>query len=212
MDKFFDYRFNGSIRSNHQGDDDTQLYGEGCKYRTYEEYLKGTDRKARKIIIDKATVHNDIDSLNFKLTDSALQEMNVRTKNAIASDSTEDYDGMIIARLVDYRDAEVRYFLRNNLKKEEILEISNIPEYDDKYIYNLELYTTTPDVIVKIAMQKIHEYLVKGALLDWYRQCGLQYGESFVPKLMQIEEKLKRSMIPATIRRPMQPFGPAGIM
>lgn len=167
--------------------------------------------KPAKITIWKAEVDHDIDAATFKRTDATSDQSSERSQNAVASDSGENLDGSLIARYRDRRDVRIRERLKFCLKKKagEVMEYDNTPNLDAAYIYELEVNdTVTPDDI-KTAGTKAHEYLVRGALYDWYLGTGQQPTDS-AESLQALEDS-----IAATLRgrsyghRPMQPFGPA---
>lgn len=167
--------------------------------------------KPAKIIIYKAEVDRDIDAGTFKRTDAALEGAPDRQQNAVASDAAEELDGSLIARYRDRRDAIIRKRLKYCLKKEphEVLVADNILNLDPAYIYELMVSDSVTLSDVESAGKRIHEYIVRGTLYDWYLGAGLQPTDT-LDTLQELEDAVAASLRGRSWgHRPMQPFGPA---
>ena len=167
--------------------------------------------KRAKIIIYKAEVDHDIDAGTYKRTDASLDGASDRQQNAVSSDAAEDLDGSLIARYRDRRDAKIRERLKYCLKKDpdEVLEYRNILNLDPAYIYELTVSDDITAADIESAGTKIHEYIVRGSLYDWYLGAGLQPTDS-LESLQNLEDSIAASLRGRSWgHRPMQPFGPA---
>jgi hypothetical protein len=167
--------------------------------------------KKRKITLHKQAVHFDIDALTYKLTESTMQALDQKAKNAVASDRGDAFDASVLARLTDYRDATLRKKLLFCLAEEEMESFDNKPEASASYEYNLVLPGEFKDVSLKIIGTKMHEYLVKGGLLDWYIQTGVMSNTTSLSEQVAALESEIVSMlrVPNNLKRPLQPFGPS---
>ena len=60
--------------------------------------------------------------------------------------------------------------------------------------------------VVKVQM---HEYIVRGALLDWYKRLGMQTAAVDPMEVADLEENIVSSLrTPSYTRVPLQPLGP----
>lgn len=167
-------------------------------------------RKIRHIDIFKNEVYKDIDLFTHKHVDSR-EDLGARAANAISSDNSEKVDGAIMARLVDFRDSELRVAMQSCLVDvEDVHATDNIEIGSGAFVYWLNVYDEFNDNTLRPLAQYIHRYLVWGALFDWYSQIGSAQAERYgreVEKILDNIESILRG--PSIVKRPMQPFGPA---
>ena len=164
-----------------------------------------------RITIYKVLVDNDIDKRTFKRTDATLDQNSERSQNAVAADSKEELDGSLIARYRDTRDARIRQRLRFCLKKPdtEVLEYTNIIKTDPTYVYELTVGDDFTANDLQSIGTRIHDYLVRGTLYDWYLNAGLQPLDTD-DSLEELEDSISSSLRGKSYgRKPMQPWGPA---
>jgi len=167
-------------------------------------------KKPRLIEIYKNNVYKDIELYTYKHVDgSGLQDIKVR--DAVAADNAENMDGMILARNVEFRDAQLRRKLRFALEKESIgYADDEITLNDNKYKYKFLLPETFSDNALRALAEFIHRFLVWGALYDWYAQFGMQQASVYASQLRDIEAAIEGLLKgPSMVKRPLQPFGPA---
>lgn len=151
----------------------------------------------------------DIDALTYKYSNVAISKADPRAIDEVASDREDNLDASILARLVGFRDAEIRKRLLFCLVDSEKEEVTSAPE--DEFVYQLELPSSYKTDALKVLCSKIHEYLVKGGLLDWYTQMGVNTNISRLDQQVTALESSIVSLIrvPSGVKRPLQPFGPA---
>jgi len=171
------------------------------------------ETKTRKITLYKKGVHYDIDALTYKLTEATMQGVDQKARSAVASDKDEVFDASILNRLTDYRDASLRRRLQFCLKEEEVMTFTNKPSDEASYDYELVLPVGFKDASLQVLGTKMHEYLVKGGLLDWYIQTGANINtQSLATQVAELENTIVNMVrVPSTLKRPLQPFGPAGV-
>lgn len=167
-------------------------------------------KKARLVEIYKNNVYKDIDLHTYKHVDGS-DAQNKQVRNAVASDVTEDMDGAVIARLVEFRDAQLRRLLQGFLDPTEVEYADDeITLEDNRYRYNLLLPESFNDNVLRSLAEFMHRFLVWGALYDWYLQFGMQQATLYGQQLDEIEKAIKSLLRGKSIvKRPLQPFGPA---
>lgn len=163
--------------------------------------------KTRTITIYKNEVHYDCEADAFKLMD--VMSADVKTKNAIAADSSDMLDGRMLSRLTDLRDAMVRKRLAFCLATESHLESNDLPSSDSQYIYTLELADEFNDNMLNSVKTFIHEFLVRGTLYDWYSKCNVNPNPIRKDELDDLLNKIAGELRGKSwIKVPFQPFGP----
>ena len=164
--------------------------------------------KARTIEIYKNEVFKDIDLYTHKHVD-AREDMGLRTGNAVSSDNSENVDGAVIARYVEFRDAQLRTKIQFALAAEsEDYADDDLTLEKDKYTYHLVVPDGFNDNTLPPLAEYIHRFLVWGALYDWYSQFGMNQAAVYDPSsLLDNITGILRG--PSIVKRPMQPFGPA---
>lgn len=167
--------------------------------------------KTRRITLYKQAVHYDIDALTYKLTESTMQGADQKAKSAVASDRSDAFDASVLARLTDYRDATLRRRLLFCLAEEAVESFDNKPDNSETYGYDLVVPGGFRDVSLKTIGMKMHEYMVKGGLLDWYVQTGVVTNTAPLSEQVAALESEIVSMlrVPSSLKKPLQPFGPA---
>ena len=166
--------------------------------------------KTRKVEIYKNEVFKDIDLYTHKHVD-AREDMGNRSANAVSSDNSENVDGAVIARYVEFRNAQLRYLLQFCLLEttEEYAD-DDITLEDNKYTYVFTVPDGFNDNTLRPLAEYIHRFLVWGALFDWFSQFGMPQAAVYGAQLDGIEEQINSILRgPSIVKRPMQPFGPA---
>lgn len=167
--------------------------------------------KERKITLLKEQILSSIDNLTFKLTEVSLQGIDVKSRSSVASDRDDQFDAAILNRMAEFRDARLRQRLQFCLKNEEITEFTNTPSTDNAFVYDLVLPEGFKDMALKMIGTQMHEYIVKGALLDWYIQAGVNTNTNdLAAQVNEIESTIVNMLrVPSGMKKPLQPFGPA---
>lgn len=163
--------------------------------------------KSKRIILHKNQVLYDIEGIAYK--NSEVAGLETKEKNAISADHNETLDGRLLDRMMDTRDAQIRKRLRFCLAPT-IADVScDNPDGKQEYIYDLHLSDKFDDNMLNIVKVDMHDYLVKGVLLDWYKKMGV------TPPVTdgELEEHLSSIVntlrTPSYMKAPMQPFGPS---
>lgn len=165
-------------------------------------------RKSRTIEIYKNEVFKDIDLYTHKHVD-AREDMGAQSANAVSSDNAENVDGAVIARYVEFRDAQLRTKIQFALA-----DISDEYADDDitleknKYTYHLVVPDGFNDNALRPLAEYIHRFLVWGALFDWYSQFGMPQAAVYDTGSL-LDNIIGTLRGPSIVKRPMQPFGPA---
>lgn len=168
-----------------------------------------TRNKTRKVILRTAAVMKDIDMLTYKLSDVATAEG--IDKNNLASDIEETVDGSVLSRFVDARVAELRKRLSFCLEDEVITVVDNENYLQPEYEFIFTLPSTFKDSELKTAVSMMHDYLVRGALFDWYNKLGTPFGAQLAYEVADLEHKIVDIFRePRVVKHSMifyQPFG-----
>ncbi|MBR5660598.1 MAG: hypothetical protein IKW99_03515 [Bacteroidales bacterium] len=167
-------------------------------------------RKERVVEIYKNEVYKDVDLVTYKHVEGNAVP-NPESRNAIASDVSEDMDGAVIVRYVEFRDAILRRRLQSVLvERTQDYADDDLNLDDHKYRYRFSLPETFNDNLMEPLAEHIHRFLVWGALYDWYSQFGMPQAGVYGSQLDKLEEDISSILrSPSLAKRPMQPFGPA---
>lgn len=168
----------------------------------YMEYVKREPReKERKITLHKAEILQDIDTLSYKLSETTGSGDNV------ASDAEDSLDSAIISQMMQARDSQLRKKLAFCLKEEEVIEVDNTATIEEDFVYELLLPLSFADSSLKVAVQLMHNYIVRGTLLDWYTQIGTQYGAPLVTEVNSLESQIVDIFrVPGFVKHPSMPY------
>ena len=166
--------------------------------------------KRASITLYKQELYTDIDSKTFKRTDASLVGQPERTQNAVASDVNEQLDELLLMRYCDLWDARMRRRLKFCIVDEgDVLTYTDAPDESDRYTYELQLDDSLTSSDVKAVGTLMHNFIVRGALHDWYLHCGVEPTDT-LDMLQDLEDEITSALRGRSYgRKPMQPFGPA---
>lgn len=165
--------------------------------------------KSATIKIYKSLVTSEIDALTFKRVDGVLSAESDQLKNAVSSDTEESLDATILIRCMESRDALLRQRLTFCIKRnnEEDIIVTNEVDQNEAFEYNLSVPDSCDRQKLKALAQKIHNYIVQGALHDWYSIQNLK-GNVGADELEEMESDIVCMLRSSYVKRPLQPFGP----
>lgn len=163
--------------------------------------------KTRRIILHKDQVLYDIEGLAYKFTEAAAMEG--RAKNTIAADHNETLDGRLLARMMDLRNAQLRKRVKFALTATNVSVSCDNPDENKDYVFDLSLADGFDDNMLEVIKTHMHEYIVRGTLLDWYKKLGVQTIAVDAGEVAELEESVVSSLrTPSYMKAPLQPFGP----
>lgn len=163
--------------------------------------------KARRISILKCLVFDDVDAITSKYVDA--QQLEVKSGNAISSDSDESIDGGIINRAMAYWDARLRRRLAFILADPNINVANDVLVGEEHFHYDFAFGERWDDSALEPLAMHIHEFLVWGCLHDWYLHVGKPQYQAYESRLDDLEKEIVSSLrAPSYAKRPVQPFGP----
>lgn len=167
-------------------------------------------KKERKVEIYKNEVYKDIDLYTHKHVEGSGSQ-DLRSRNAVSSDNSEDVDGSVIARYVEFWDAKLRKRIKFALADmTQEYSDDDLTLDDHMYRYRFLLPESFNDNTLRPLAEYIHRFLVWGGLFDWYSQFGSPQAAVYGSKLEELEDDIASLLrAPAVVKRPMQPFGPA---
>ena len=167
--------------------------------------------KIRRIILHKDQVLYDIEGLAYKLTEATALEG--KAKNTLAADHNEVLDGRLLSRMMDVRNAQLRKRLRFALVATMQEVACDNPANNTEYVYDLSLNDRFDDNMLEVVKTQMHEYMVHGALLDWYKRLGIQNTAVDAREVLGLENSIVSTLrTPSYMKAPLQPFGPRNTM
>lgn len=149
--------------------------------------MKEPREKERRIVLRSENITKAINRLTYKLADTAIEGL---AKDSVSSDSEDNLDGAIISELLSARVAVLRKRLTFCLKEETIIEIDNDNISQAEYVFDFILPGKFKDNELRNAGMLMHEYLVRGTLMDWYNKIGVAFGQSMVYEVTELESKV----------------------
>lgn len=163
--------------------------------------------KKRTITLHRNQICKDIDLLSYKLGETALEGA---VRDSVASDSADALDGAVISRLLDDRAMTLRKRLAFCIEEEEVETIDNTPDIDSDYEFKFRLPKKFKDSNMAVAMRLMHDYLVRGTLMDWYNKIGTSYGVGMVQEVTELESKiLDIFRVPGIVSHPFMVYYPS---
>lgn len=128
-----------------------------------------------------------------------------RSQNAVSSDREEGLDKGVMNCYIQNREATLRLRLAFCLKVEETPSVDN--SIKSSYSYTLLVPDAFPDVVAAGIVEKMHQYILRGTLHDWYTGQGISspYSEDGLGEMLKSIVGVLRS---GSVKRPLQPFGP----
>jgi len=127
--------------------------------------------KQHTITIKKAELFFDIDKLSLELSEVSGGD-NVRRADRIAFDTTTANGERTATRLCDKRMADIRQLL------EKFIDTTTASTSNDQlttgdYTLAIRITTEAEDNIFRPITDLFHDYIVNGALADWYAEVGV---------------------------------------
>lgn len=140
--------------------------------------------KTRRITLKKDNISHDVDALNYKLAETTSEGA---VRDNIASDSNEVLDGVVIGRFIDSRVAELYKRLDFCLEDVEVESADNDLDLTPSYEFRFLLPEKFKDTNLRSAASMMHDYVVKGVLIDWYNHIGSNYGARLEVEVARLE-------------------------
>ena len=163
------------------------------------------------ITLHKNVIYDYINAHSFKRVDAQMPDANVRSQNAVSSDTDEENDLFLISEYCDRRDAKIRQRLRFCL----VDTCPNQTVFDNSldtgavYVYILRVQDDFSSNDLRSIGKLLDAYIKRGALCSWYLGAGVEPLDSEAA-IDSLEEELVGTLRGrAWGHRPMQPFGPA---
>ncbi len=149
--------------------------------------MKEPREKERRIILRSENITKAIDTMTYKLADTAIEGL---AKDNVSSDREDNLDGAIISELLEGRVAALRKRLTFCLKPETIVEIDDDNVSEAEFVFNFVLPGKFNDAELRNARTFMHNYLVRGTLMDWYNKIGVAFGQSMAYEVSELESKV----------------------
>lgn len=159
-----------------------------------------TRRGTVEVSLLKKDLLFDMDATTHLLSEAEKAQATAKQADIIASDSTEVFGLRVLARYLETRAAQLSEVLNAfvpctfssteaDLAKDDTLLLtnSNTSELDYEFKVSKEFNTNNLPPIAKL----MHEYVVDGALVDWYRALGINKGQDLPARLAELEVRMK---------------------
>ena len=128
--------------------------------------------KSRTITIKKDDIFFDIDSLSLSFSEVSGGD-GIARADAIAAETGTTAGTRKYTRLADRRAADIRTLLRRFLPTTSATTANDQLSTSD-YAFALTLDSEFEDAMMAPLTAEIHDYIMKGALADWYDGIGLK--------------------------------------
>ena len=163
--------------------------------------------KKRTIILHKDELLYDIEALAYKLAEGTALEG--KAKNTLAADHNETLDGRLLGRMIDVRHATLRKKLTFALSGEQKDSACNAPSAESDIVFYLSVPDSLDDGLIDVVKTYMHEYIVRGVLLDWYKRLGLQTAAVSEIDVQEMHDNVISILRgPSYMKAPLQPWGP----
>lgn len=149
--------------------------------------------KSRTITIKKADVYFDVDKLSLDYSDIAAADAPVKA-DRIATETQAAGGERIIRRMCDHRMSDIRQLLQK------FITPTNVTTADDtldtgNWVIGITITTEAEDNTLASIADLIHDYIVTGALADWYAQLGVQGNRESLNLRAEAAKKEIRELI-----------------
>ena len=122
--------------------------------------------KTRTITLKKKDIFHDIDVLSLSLSKFSDD---VKKADTIATDTSTANGTRNFTRLADKRVGDLRTILKSFLTPVTKTEGNDLLVSGD-YVISIYITDELPDSVIDSIIPLMHDYVVKGALADWYTE------------------------------------------
>lgn len=153
-------------------------------------------RDTVNVTLKKKDLLFDMDATTHLLSEAEKAQATAKQADIIASDSTEVFGLRVLARYLETRAAQLSEVLNSFIPCEfasdpetetDELSLTTESEIDYEFKVSIEFNTNNLPSIAKL----MHEYVVDGALVDWYRALGINKGQDLPARLAELEVRMK---------------------
>jgi len=128
--------------------------------------------KSRTITIKKKDVFFDIDALSLSYAEVSGGDNAVRV-DAVSSETDTAAGTRKFKRLADRRAADLNTVMRRFLATVTASSADDQLSTSD-YVYSLTVDDEFEDSMIEPITAEMHDYIVKGALADWFNEIGIK--------------------------------------
>ena len=133
---------------------------------------------SKTITLTKEAIMQAVDVSTFKRIDAQVGDLagaGDKTLNAVSSAHEEGLDKALILGYCNWRDARLRSRLRFCLASTKTADgySDSTASSETAYTYTFNVNDDFSDDDVRALGIKMHEYIVRGAIYDWYRYMNL---------------------------------------
>lgn len=138
--------------------------------------MSSSNTKDWKITISKKDVFFDIDLLSLYFSEVVAGDSPVRA-DRIAAETAKPSQARVFKRLCDHRLSDIKQLLEKFISTETSTSTtreSNNTLVDDNWEVDITINIEADDNTLPTITDLVHDYLVSGALADYYAQIGQQ--------------------------------------
>lgn len=133
--------------------------------------MNTTNTKTWTITIRKEDVYFDMDMMSMMYSDVTAGDSPIKG-DRIATETASDASKRIIRRLCDHRVSDIRQLLEKFIDSTTATTANNALSTSD-WTLNLRITTEAEDNTLATITDLCHDYIVTGALADFYAQIGV---------------------------------------
>lgn len=147
--------------------------------------------KTRTVTVKKADVYFDIDMLSLDYSRMAVDD--VQKGDTLSTETATENGRRIIKRLCDHAAGEIRTLLEKFIDDTTSATTADNTFADTNWVFTLRLPTEAPDNILAPLADHCHQFIVNGALAEWYAHLG-QNGnrESLQMRCNEAKERIRQ--------------------
>lgn len=152
-----------------------------------------------KVKLLKKDLLFDMDASTHLLSEAEKAQATAKQADILATDSTEVFGLRVLSRYLETRGAQLSQVLNNYVPTTSVSTGTYTPKDDQLKLtgtsvnaieYTFKVSVEYNDSNTQPLALLMHEYVVKGALLDWYNALGINKGVEIPARLQELEARM----------------------
>ena len=124
------------------------------------------------ITVARNTLFTDIDILSQRYSEVGAASDNLMRGDRISTDTLATVDAHIVKRLCDHRANDIRQVMARFLYEPSAASAATDAAADTDIVFTLSVPTEAENALLPVITDLCHDYIVNGALADYYAQIG----------------------------------------
>lgn len=142
------------------------------------------------VTIKKKELFYDIDAQTHGLSQFVGQAGTPQQADALSSETAVQIDNRTVSRYAENRYNSLRSLLVEFLADSTTTSDDNTLDSSASYVFTFSVSPETTERALASLAPLLHEYFVKGILMDWYQGKGSDKGNVYAQRLADIENRL----------------------